>query len=151
MRLIGKTNQFKLNPTVFTHAQIRDGADGVIALRLSDRLQGYGIVAVAVTARDGDALVLRNWVMSCRVCGRRLEHVMRDAPCDLAARTGAARIVTDYVPSAKNGLVPGILTALGFVARGDGRFESSPFGHPAMAHHMTIRDGRQVLAEQTVA
>jgi FkbH-like protein len=151
VQLIGKTNQFKLNPTVFTHAQIRDGADGVIALRLSDRLQDYGIVAVAVTARDGDALVLRNWVMSCRIFGRRLEHVMRGALCDLAARAGAARIVTDYAPSAKNGLVPGILMALGFVARGDGRFEASPGGDDVLAHHMTIRDERQVLAEQAVA
>ena len=76
-QLIGKTNQFKLNPTTYSTAEIYDLADHVLAIRFKDRLQDYGIVAVAVTdpeAVDG-VLTIRNWVMSCRVFSRRLEFL----------------------------------------------------------------------------
>lgn len=144
VQLIGKTNQFKLNPTIFTHEDIREGAAGVIALRLVDRLQDYGIVAVAVTKSTADVLAVHNWVMSCRVFGRRLEHVMRELLLQEAQRAGADRIVLPFVPSAKNGLVPSVLSGLGFV-------DDSDHGHyvalTATAvelppHHMVITDKR---------
>jgi len=148
-QLMGKTNQFKLNPMTFSHDQIQDAAAGVIALRLSDRLQDYGIVAVAVTATEGDTLLVRNWVMSCRVFSRRLEHAMKCVLADLAAREGAGRIALTFVPSAKNGLVPKALLAVGFVDRGEGRFECPVSQSPTAPHYMQINDRREpALLEQ---
>jgi FkbH-like protein len=152
VQLIGKTNQFKLNPSSFTHDRIREGAAGVVALRLIDRLQDYGIVAIAVTESEGDALVIRNWVMSCRVFSRRLEHATREILSDLAEREGLRRIVLDYVPSAKNGLVPAALAAVGFTEIGDGRFEAPVTPPDALApHHMAINDKREVFAKEELA
>ncbi len=149
VQLIGKTNQFKLNPTLFSHDQIRDGAAGVVAVRLVDRLQDYGIVAVAVTEAPHGALTVRNWVMSCRVFGRRLEHVMRALLSDLALQSGADRITLPYVASPKNGLVPTILRDLGFVERGHGNF-AGPAALPEEMppHHMSVRDLRDGAASR---
>ena len=60
-QLIGKTNQFKLNGSTFSPVELRERADNVLALRLKDRLQDYGIVAVAVLENNQDdgALVVR--------------------------------------------------------------------------------------------
>jgi FkbH-like protein len=144
VQLIGKTNQFKLNPTVFSHEQIRQMAPGVVALRMQDRLQDYGIVAIAVTEMDDGALVVRNWVMSCRVFSRRLEHAMRVVLAELADQLGVRTIRIDYIPSAKNGLVPAALKSIGFTDRGGGLFETEAHVPAALApHHMTIRDRRE--------
>ena len=52
VQLINKTNQFNLNPKIFTAEEIRASADGVFALRFKDRLQDYGIAAVAVAGKE---------------------------------------------------------------------------------------------------
>lgn len=144
VQLIGKTNQFKLSPTTFNHEQIRAAAPGVLALRLSDRLQDYGIVAVAVTEMEDGVLMVRNWVMSCRVFSRRLEHVMRICLSDLARRHGAERVALHYVASAKNGLVPAALDAIGFADRGNGRYEAPTVTPDTLApHYMNLVDRRE--------
>ncbi len=140
VQLIGKTNQFKLNPTTFTVEDIRQRAADVIALRLTDRLQDYGIVAVAVTGHRNGRLEVMNWVMSCRVFSRRLEHVMRQILGIRATRSGASVIAAQYIPSAKNGLVPASLTAIGFSDKGHGLFEASVTGEVLELHHMNIKD-----------
>jgi FkbH-like protein len=156
VQLIGKTNQFKLNPTLFTHTEVKAIAKDVLALRMADRLQDYGIVAIAVTAPDANCLVVRNWVMSCRVFSRRLENVMRQVLADLALAQGLSKIVLPFVPSKKNGLVPETLERLGFADCGNGHFIG-----PALPsvdinpHYMTIHDlrtsGREVSVRQKVS
>jgi FkbH-like protein len=144
VQLIGKTNQFKLNPNTFTHDEVRAAAPGVLALRLSDRLQDYGIVTVAVTEMQGETLVIQNWVMSCRVFSRRLEHAMRVCLSDLAHSLGAREIALHYKASSKNGLVPGALGSIGFVERGDGLFTASASAPATLApHYMKLVDRRE--------
>ncbi|MDB5393966.1 MAG: hypothetical protein JWM91_1472 [Rhodospirillales bacterium] len=142
-QLIGKTNQFKMNPFQFSLEELRKGAEGVIAIRLIDRLQDYGIVAVAVTDTEGDTLRVSNWVMSCRVFSRRLEHLMRQLLGERAAEAGARRILLTYVPSAKNGLVPAALAAVGFSEEGKNIYVSRAAPPPTMAsHYMSVNDMR---------
>ncbi len=150
VQLIGKTNQFKLNPTTFNHDQIRAAASGVVALRLADRLQDYGIVAVAVTEMEGGTLMVRNWVMSCRVFSRRLEHAMRVCLSELARFQHANGIALHYQASAKNGLVPAALESVGFFDRGEGRYEAATNSPDTLApNHMEFVDKRDVaLAPQ---
>lgn len=114
-QLVAKTNQFKLNPTRFSQAEIEAQRDHVLALRLKDSLQDYGIVAVAVTQVEGTALRVQNWVMSCRVFSRRLEHCMRMLLAERARVVGAERIELSYIPSDRNQLLQPILAQLGFV------------------------------------
>jgi FkbH-like protein len=144
VQLIGKTNQFKLNPNTFTHDEVRDVSDNVLALRLSDRLQDYGIVSIAVTELEGRTLVVRNWVMSCRVFSRRLEHAMRVCLADLARSRGALDLALHYQASPKNGLVPAALTSIGFTDLGDGLFAAAaPVPATLAPHYMKLVDRRE--------
>ena len=104
-QLIGKTNQFKLNGSTFSPVELRERADNVLALRLKDRLQDYGTVAVAVLRITADgALVsgigheLSGILPPSRVLHARTHH--RES-----RRRIASRIHLQYVESGRNGLV----------------------------------------------
>jgi len=143
VQLIAKTNQFKLNPTVFSADEISKRTEHVIALRLRDRLQDYGIVSVAVLGPGDDALAIENWVMSCRVFSRRLEYVMRHLISERAREFGARRLHLVYRESDRNDLLANLLPELGFSSGGESGDDATwfsladvPDGMPA--HHMTI-------------
>lgn len=147
VQLLAKTNQFKLNPQTFTGEMLEQCPDNVIALRLKDRMQDYGIVAVAVLSTIPDAedtMMIQNWVMSCRVFSRRLEYVMFEEIRRHAKHNGAARIELTYTPSGRNALIAELLPKLGFEATGfDDRFSQIVHDLGSMnssfpAHHMDI-------------
>ena len=119
VQLIAKTNQFKLNPTVFSSDEISKRSEHVIALRLRDRLQDYGIVSVAVMEPGDEALAIENWVMSCRVFSRRLEYVMRHLISERAREFGARRLHLVYQESDRNDLLANLLPELGFSSGGE--------------------------------
>lgn len=139
VQIIAKTNQFKLNAQTFSAADIEKRATDVLALRLADKLQDYGIVAVAVTRPDGQCLHIDNWVMSCRVFSRRLEYATRELLARRAAERGLRNLSLAYQPSLKNGLISELLPCLGFVKNGAGEW-IAPVDPPAdiPAHHIII-------------
>ena len=112
-------------------------------MRLVDRLQDYGIVAIAVTEPRADGLHILNWVMSCRVFARRLEHAMVEQLWHLADRFGLDTLHIEFVPSPKNAIVPGILEKLNFQAESladGGKTEfTSRERSLRETHHMTIQ------------
>jgi len=132
-QLIGKTNQFKLNGSTFSPVELRERAEDVLALRLKDRLQDYGIVAVAVLEnnQDDDALIIRNWVMSCRVFSRRLEYLTRELITEKATAASLTRIRLQYIESGRNGLVSPLLTQLGFEPGAEEDWYEAPLDAPS--------------------
>ena len=114
VQLLQKTNQFKLNTNKFSFKELEKDGVKVLALRLKDRLQDYGIVTVAVLKTQGTILVLENWVMSCRVFSRRLEFLTFSLICNYASEKNLKTITCDYLPNARNSLVKDVLKALNF-------------------------------------
>jgi len=141
VQLIRKTNQFKLNLSVFQEADILEAADGVVALRLADRLQDYGIVAIAVTRFTDDFLQIQNWVMSCRVFGRRLENVMLEVLRGMARHRGSGSIRANFVATDKNVILPEVLLRIGFTAEAD-IYSVQVEAGSMEPHYMTIIDRR---------
>ncbi len=116
-QLIAKTNQFKLNPKIFNVDELTEGTFEVLAVRLTDRLQDYGIVSVAVLAPDHNGskdVIIKNWVMSCRVFSRRLEFAVFEEIFRLAKHKGAVKIKLTYTPSGRNHLIADLLEKIGF-------------------------------------
>jgi FkbH-like protein len=120
IQLIRKTNQFKMNPKTFELSELNVPGREVLALSFADRMQNYGIVAVAVCeARDG-ALEVLNWVMSCRVFSRRLEQVMLSELAARARAKGLSLIRVPFVASGRNDVAKSFLTEIGLVDQGEG-------------------------------
>lgn len=114
LQLIAKTNQFKTSPELFTADQLSDPVLRTIAISLSDRMQSYGIVAVCVYEVAGSVLQVRQWVMSCRVFSRRLEHVMVEVLQNRARVAGCSCIIVPFTRSGRNEVARDFLFRLGF-------------------------------------
>ena len=124
VELIHKTNQFNLTTRRYNWAELAAvSGDGFgRCYRLTDRFGDNGIISVVAVARDSaDDARIDLWLMSCRVLGRKVEEAIL---ADLVARArtlGARRLIGEYRPTAKNGLVRELYPRLGFkeVGRND--------------------------------
>jgi FkbH-like protein len=144
-QLLAKTNQFKLNPHVFSSEQILNNAYNVLAVRFKDRTQDYGITSVAVVEKTtADELMIINWVMSCRVFSRRLEDLMLELIRNMAKERGASRIRADFQPSAKNAVAKEMLLEIGFLAPESGGLVTAVVANsPVRPHFMRIEHSAQ--------
>ena len=120
VQLINKTNQFNLTTRRVNEKQVQalvdDPAALTLQIRLLDKFGDNGIVAiVSGTPEPGTTTIrLDTWVMSCRVLGRGMEEETLNLVVAEARRLGAARLVGEYRPTAKNGMVRDHYQRLGF-------------------------------------
>jgi FkbH-like protein len=120
LQLINKTNQFNLRTRRYTEAELvavmNDPAAVGLQLRLLDRFGDNGIIAVVIGRLQppGDALHIDTWLMSCRVLGRGVEASTLEVLAAQARRLGAQRLVGEYIPTPKNGMVKDLYEGLGF-------------------------------------
>lgn len=122
-----KTNQFNLTTRRWSDAQLAADLGRsdrlVLAFHLQDRFGDHGLVASLVVAREGDAFRIDSWLMSCRVFSRTAEQFIVAELARLALQQGAAALIGEYIPTARNGVVADLYQRLGFAATGsDGRF-----------------------------
>jgi FkbH-like protein len=122
-QLINKTNQFNLTTRRYTEAEVAALLDdpGAITLqiRLLDRFGDNGIIAIIIGRRacnEADTVVVDTWLMSCRVLGRQVEEATLNLLASEAHAAGVRRIVGEYRPTAKNGMVREHYAKLGFQA-----------------------------------
>ena len=88
-------------------------------LRLRDRYGDAGLVAVGILRREGEVAVIDTFLMSCRVMGRCVEQALLARLADEAHQLGCTRLLGDYLPTAKNGVVETFYPDHGFEPRGD--------------------------------
>jgi FkbH-like protein len=118
-QLIGKTNQFNLTTRRHSQAAVsqmcNDADHSVHYLRLRDRFGDLGLIAVGVLVFGGEEAVIDTLVMSCRAMGRRAEDALLSELVQAARTRGCKRIIGEYLPTAKNGIVADLYPRLGFL------------------------------------
>jgi FkbH-like protein len=119
VQLINKTNQFNLTTRRYSEADVQavmdDGRAFGLQLRLLDRFGDNGIIAIVIgRAQDNGDLLIDTWLMSCRVLGRQVEEATLTLVAQEARRLGAKRLIGEYRPTAKNGMVKQHYAKLGF-------------------------------------
>jgi FkbH-like protein len=118
-QLINKTNQFNLTTRRYTEAEVRsvmnDPRAVTLQFRLLDKFGDNGIIAILVAklTENGDA-VIDTWLMSCRVLGRQVEEACLNILAEHAKQLGARRLIGEYYPTAKNGMVSNLYDRLSF-------------------------------------
>jgi FkbH-like protein len=117
-QLVQRTNQFNLTTIRHTAAELKDFAEDPESLpfyvTLTDRFGDNGLISVVIGKRDGDAVEIVTWLMSCRVISRRLEEFVLDQLVEAARDLGVSNLRGRYVPTKKNGLVSKHYEKLGF-------------------------------------
>ncbi len=120
-QLTQKTNQFNLTTRRYGEAEIEaaiaDPARRVLCAELTDTFDSSGIIAVALTRDEGEDVSIDTYLMSCRVIGRGVEEALLAKIAADACERGRRRIVGEYLPTAKNGLVRDFYERLGFIER----------------------------------
>ena len=94
-----------------------------LTLHLQDRFGDYGLISImlGVEMPDEAAPTLRvdTWLMSCRAIARTVEQYFLASFIEEAKSKGYARLVGEFVPTAKNALVADLYTRMGFDQAGE--------------------------------
>jgi FkbH-like protein len=101
----------------------------VLGFTLADRFADHGLVGSILAVREGGALRVDSWLLSCRVFSRTAEDFMMTKLIDLARQQGYTKLIGEYLPSPRNSIVAELYPGLGFEAVGsEGRWWRLAFG-----------------------
>jgi FkbH-like protein len=105
-QLLNKTNQFNLTLRRLDEKSFWDWAEdpahAIYTFNVSDRFGDFGLVGLAsVSIKDGEAQIA-DFVMSCRVMGKKVEDALLGYTVARARASGAGRIVAPPVDGPRN-------------------------------------------------
>lgn len=127
-QLSQRSNQFNLRTVRYTEADIEALANDPdvipVTFTLEDKFGDNGLICVIIMKKmDAVSLFVDTWFMSCRVLKRGMEHFTLNNMVAKAREKGYHRIVGEYLPTLKNGMVKDHYDRLGFTPLGNGRYE----------------------------
>jgi FkbH-like protein len=129
-QLSQRSNQFNLRTIRYTEDaihRISSSADYyTISVTLRDRFGEHGLIGIIILKiSDAKTLFIENWIMSCRVLKRGMENFTLNQIIELALSNGYTKIVGEYLPTPKNGIVKDHYAELGF-SKEDDKWVISP-------------------------
>jgi FkbH-like protein len=105
-QLLNKTNQLNLTTRRLTEDELAEWAlaDGhwMRTITVSDRLGSAGLTGIVSVRIEGSVAKIVDYVLSCRVMGRRVEETMVHLAVDMARSRSLTQVVADLIPTAKN-------------------------------------------------
>jgi FkbH-like protein len=119
VQLINKSNQYNLTTRRYTEPEIleaeRDPNAFTLQVRLADIFGDNGMISVVICRPAGDETwEIDTWLMSCRVLGRKVEHLVLRKIVEHARAAGVHRLIGTYRPTERNKLVIDHYAKLGF-------------------------------------
>lgn len=118
-QLINKTNQFNLTVKRRELQELQEMLKSmqyqVFAFRVEDKFGDTGIVSVIITRAEGTDVYIENFLMSCRVMGRKIENYIIEYVENYYERKGFENIYGVYVPGPKNQAVAEYFSGLGYL------------------------------------
>lgn len=118
-QLSQRSNQFNLRTIRYTEDQIaaleQDDHYATFSFTLKDKFGDNGLICVVILEKqDAETLFVNTWFMSCRVLKRGMENFTLNTLVDWAKEHGFKRIIGEYLPTVKNGMVAEHYLNLGF-------------------------------------
>lgn len=118
-QLSQRSNQFNLRTVRYTDADIEALANDLevidLSFTLEDKFGDNGLIVVVIMKpQDKETLFVDNWFMSCRVLKRGMENLTLNTMVEAAKTKGFKKIIGEYLPTAKNGMVAEHYMQLGF-------------------------------------
>lgn len=118
-QLSQRSNQFNLRTVRYTEDQIiaieNDPKQKGFAFTLEDKFGDNGLIAVVILQEmDKETLFIDTWFMSCRVLKRGMENFTLNTIVAWARENGYKKLIGEYLPTPKNGMVAEHYTGLGF-------------------------------------
>jgi FkbH-like protein len=119
VQLINKSNQYNLTTRRYTDPEIAEAETDpeifTLQVRLADIFGDNGMISVIICCpAEEDVWEFDTWLMSCRVLGRKVEHMVLREILEHARAAGIRKLVGRYIPSERNKLVVEHYAKLGF-------------------------------------
>ena len=119
-QLSQRSNQFNLRTVRYTDADIEALANDPnvidLSFTLEDKFGDNGLIAVVIMKpQDKETLFVDTWFMSCRVLKRGMENFTLNTMVEKAKAAGYKKIIGEYLPTPKNGMVAEHYPQLGFI------------------------------------
>lgn len=137
-QLLNKTNQMNLSTRRLTAADLSAWAAApdrlVLTFRVADRFGDSGLTGLVGLQFAGSEARLVDFLLSCRVMGRRVEETMLHVAIAHARRGGAAILTADLIATPRNGPCLEFFKRSGLSSAGATRFTwdtASPYACPA--------------------
>lgn len=122
-QLSQRSNQFNLRTVRYTEEDVERLAQSekyvTRSFSLKDKFGDNGLISVVILEKRNKTLFIETWLMSCRVLKRGMENFTLNTIVNYARENGFEKIIGEYIPSAKNGMVKDHYKDLGFTADGD--------------------------------
>jgi FkbH-like protein len=124
VQLINKSNQYNLTTRRYTDPEVAaaesDPEVFTLQVRLADIFGDNGMISVVI-CRPSEAGVwdVDTWLMSCRVLGRKAEHMVLREILEHARAAGVHKLTGTYRPTDRNQLVHDHYARLGFKKTGE--------------------------------
>ncbi|WP_143711319.1 HAD-IIIC family phosphatase [Magnetococcus marinus] len=105
-QLFNKTNQMNISTRRLSESQIHHWAQQpghvLWAASVTDRFGDSGLTGILAVALEGEEAVITDLILSCRVMGRQVEHLLLHRGVAWAMAQGAKRLVAHYRPTDRN-------------------------------------------------
>jgi FkbH-like protein len=140
-QLLNKTNQLNLTTRRLAEAELLDWTRQpnrkFWAVTVSDRFGDAGLTGLVSIETSGDEAKVVDYLLSCRVMGRKVEETMVHMAVEAARSSGARKLRVEYLPTAKNKPCLSFWLGSGFSNQDDKLFTwdlTKPFELPAPIH-----------------
>jgi len=119
VQLINKSNQYNLTTRRYTDPEVAEAENDpevfTMQVRLSDIFGDNGMISVIICRPAGTGIwEIDTWLMSCRVLGRKVEHMVLHEILEHARAADIQKLVGTYRPTDRNKLVIDHYAKLGF-------------------------------------
>jgi len=118
-QLTQRSNQFNLRTVRYSEEGIKNIANSssffTLSFNLKDKFGDYGLISVIILKKQEESLFIDTWIMSCRVLKRGVEQFALNQIVGFAKKSSFKRLIGEYIPTSKNGLVKDHYLNLGFV------------------------------------
>lgn len=106
VQLLNKTNQLNLATRRMTEAELMSWLSSperrLWTVTVSDRFGDSGLTGIVSVQLDGRTARLADFLLSCRVMGRRVEETMLYLAESFARERGAAELLAELIPTERN-------------------------------------------------
>ena len=130
-QLTQRSNQFNLRTQRYTDEDLKSMIESkeyiAISYTLLDKYGDNGLISAVVLKKEKDFMFVDTWIMSCRVLKRTMEPFVLNTIVEEAKKLGYSKLIGEYLPTAKNGMVKDHYKNFGFEekeGRGDLNIDS---------------------------
>ncbi len=122
-QLLNKTNQMNLSTRRMTESEFlewcNDSSTFAYAFSVSDKFGDSGLTGVGTIKINGDEARIQDFVLSCRVFGRKVEEIMVSTLVDAARLSGVNSVTAIYIETERNKVTRSFFESSAFVREGD--------------------------------